>query len=158
MPLPTSAPIPPTWKASAVSDRRILLDTGPLVAILVASDHRHRLCVETFATISPPLLTCWPVLTEAAWLLRKQYRPVDRLADAHTGGMFEFLPLEGDDLIEIAAIMRRYEDSGIQFADAALAHLAERENIHTVFTTDRRDFSILRLKRNRALRLIPDIP
>ncbi len=67
------------------------------------------------------------------------------------------MPLEAADLPAIAAMMQRYEDDGLQFADAALAHLAERENIRTVFTTDRRDFSIIRLKRNRTLRLIPDI-
>ena len=71
--------------------------------------------------------------------------------------MFALLPLEGDSLAAIAAIMRRYEDAGIQFADAALAHLAERENIRTVFTTDRRDFSIIRLKRNRTLKLLPEL-
>jgi predicted nucleic acid-binding protein len=61
------------------------------------------------------------------------------------------------DLPAIAAVMRRYEDAGLQLADAALTHLAEREGIRTVFTIDRRDFSIIRLKRNRTLRLIPDI-
>jgi predicted nucleic acid-binding protein len=71
--------------------------------------------------------------------------------------MFTLLPLDGDSLTAIAAIMRRYEDAGIQFADAALAYLAERENLHTVFTTDRRDFSIIRLKRNRALTLLPEV-
>jgi predicted nucleic acid-binding protein len=97
------------------------------------------------------------VLTEAAWILRKQPRPLDRIAEAHTAGLFEILPLDGGSLDAIAAIMRRYEDVGLQFADAALAHLAEREDIRTVFTTDRRDFSIIRLKRNRALRFIPDL-
>ncbi len=137
--------------------RRILLDTGPLVALLAESDSRHRLCVATLASLPPPLLTCWPVLTEAAWLLRKQYRPLDRIADAEAAGMFDILPLESGSLADIAAIMRRYESSGIQLADAALAYLAERENIGTVFTLDRRDFSIIRLKRNRALKLIPDV-
>jgi predicted nucleic acid-binding protein len=140
-----------------LTDRRILLDTGPLVALLAAPDHHHQLCVDTFATLSPPLFTCWPVLTEAAWILRKQHRPIDKLAGAHAAGMFDLLPLDSDSLTEIAAIVRRYENIGLQFADAALAHLAERENIRTVFTTDRRDFSIIRLKRNRTLRLIPDI-
>jgi predicted nucleic acid-binding protein len=140
-----------------VADRRILLDTGPLVALLASTDSRHQLCVDTFATLPPPLFTCWPVLTEAAWLLRKQHRPIERLAQAHAARLFELLPLDGDSLTEIAAIMRRYEDSGIQFADAALAHLADRENIRTVFTLDRRDFSIIRLKRNRALRLLPEV-
>ena len=71
--------------------------------------------------------------------------------------MFALLPLDADGLPAIAAIMRRYEDAGLQFADAALAHLAERENIRTVFTTDRRDFSIIRLKRNRTLKLMPEV-
>jgi predicted nucleic acid-binding protein len=140
-----------------VAERRVLLDTGPLVALLAESDAQHRCCVETFAALSPPLLTCWPVLTEAAWVLRRQHRPLDRIAEAHAAGMFDFLPLEGDSLSDIAAIMRRYEDSGIQLADAALAHLAERENIRTVFTLDRRDFSIIRLKRNRTLKIIPEV-
>ena len=141
-----------------MTERRILLDTGPIVALLAKNDTHHHLCVKTFDTLHPPLLTCWPVLTEAAWLLRKQYRPVDRIADAHAAGMFELLPLEGDSVIEIARMVRRYEDSGIQLANAALAYLAERESISTVFTLDRRDFSIIRLKRNRALRMIPDLP
>jgi predicted nucleic acid-binding protein len=141
-----------------VAERRVLLDTGPLVALLAESDAQHRRCLDTFAALSPPLLTCWPVLTEVAWLLRRQHRPLDRIAAARDAGMFELLPLDGDSLVAIAAIMRRYEDSGLQLADAALAYLADREGIGTVFTLDRRDFSIIRLKRNRALRLIPDIP
>ncbi len=140
-----------------MTERRILLDTGPLVALLAQSDSHHQLCVDTYARLAPPLLTCWPVLTEAAWLLRKQSRPSDRLADAHAAGIFILLPLDGDSLTAIAAIMRRYEDAAIQFADAALAHLAERENVRTVFTTDRRDFSIIRLKRNRMLKLLPEV-
>ncbi|MBV8487401.1 MAG: PIN domain-containing protein [Planctomycetaceae bacterium] len=140
-----------------MTDRRVLLDTGPLVALLVAKDVHHRLCVDTLATLPPPLLTCWPVLTEAAWLLRKQYRPLDLIAEAQAAGMFDLLPLDSSSLHDIAAIMRRYEDAGIQLADAALAYLAERENIRTVFTLDRRDFSIIRLKRNRALALLPEV-
>ena len=138
-------------------DRRILLDTGPLVALFTATDSRHRVCVDLFAALAPPLLTCWPVLTEAAWILRKQPRPLDRIASAHSAGMFEILPLENGSLPEIAAIMSRYEDAGIQLADAALAYLADRENIRTVFTLDRRDFSIIRLKRNRTLKIIPEV-
>jgi predicted nucleic acid-binding protein len=136
----------------------VLLDTGPLVALLARNDSHHDLCVEAFDSLAPPLLTCWPVLTEAAWLLRKQPRPLDRIAEAHAAGLFTILALEGGALAEIARIMRRYEDTGLQLADAALIHLAERENIRTVFTLDRRDFSIVRLKRNRPLRIIPEGP
>lgn len=57
----------------------------------------------------------------------------------------------------IAAVMRRYEDIRPQLADAALVYLAGREGIETVFTLDRRDSSIYRVSRGRALRIIPQI-
>jgi len=53
--------------------------------------------------------------------------------------------------------MKPYESAGLQLADAALAHLAERENIRTVSTTDCRDSSIIWLKRNRTVKLIPNV-
>jgi predicted nucleic acid-binding protein len=140
-----------------VADRRVLLDTGPLVALLAEKDSNHRRCVDALASLAPPLFTCWPVLTEAAWLLRKQERPMDRIASAYAGGLFDLLPLDGNSVADVAGIMRRYESAAIQLADACLVFLAERENIRTVFTIDRRDFSIIRLKRNRTLKIIPEV-
>jgi predicted nucleic acid-binding protein len=137
--------------------RRVLIDTTPLVALFSKDDRHHRLCSDALTAIAPPLLTCWPVITEAAWLLRKRPLGLYNLFEGVRGGLFALLPLDADDLPAIAAIMRRYEDTGLQFADAALAHLAEREGIRTVFTLDRRDFSIIRLKRNRMLTIIPEM-
>jgi len=136
---------------------RVLVDTGPIVAVFSEQDEHHQRCREALAALAPPLLTCWPVITEAAWLLRKRPDAVQKLFASFDGGLFALLALDAADLSAIAALVKRYESSGLQLADAALAHLAERENIRTVFTTDRRDFSIIRLKRNRALKLIPDI-
>jgi predicted nucleic acid-binding protein len=136
---------------------RVLIDTGPLVAVFSDADRHHARCTDTLKTLGPPLFTCWPVVTEAAWLLRTRPRSLYRLFDGIQNGLFRLLTLDADDLPAIAAIMRRYEDSGLQLADAALAHLAERESIRTIFTTDRRDFSIIRLRRNRALRIIPEV-
>jgi uncharacterized protein len=136
---------------------RVLIDTGPIVAILSEDDKHHGRCSEALTVLTPPLLTCWPVVTEAAWLLRKRPESVHKMFQGFHGGFFTLLSLNADDLPAIAGLMKRYESAGLQLADAALAHLAERENIRTVFTTDRRDFSIIRLKRNRTLRLIPDV-
>jgi hypothetical protein len=54
-------------------------------------------------------------------------------------------------------MMKRYESAGLQLADVTLAQRAERENIRTVFTIGRWDVSIIRPKRNRTLKLIPDV-
>jgi predicted nucleic acid-binding protein len=136
---------------------RALIDTGPMVALYSQDDPDHRRCRTSLGKLRPPLLTCWPVVTEAAWLLRKRPDGFRAIVDGFASGFFSLLPLDDADLTGIAVIMRRYESTGLQLADAALAHLADREGIRTVFTTDRRDFSIIRLKRNRMLTLIPEV-
>ena len=51
--------------------RAVLLDTGPLVALLNRRDRYHRWTTEQWADLEPPVLTCEPVLTEACFLLRE---------------------------------------------------------------------------------------
>lgn len=137
---------------------RILTDTGPMVGLFSEDDQHHRRCSDALTAIITPLFTCWPVVTEAAWLLRKRPDTLQKLFNSFDDGFFALLPLDASDLPAIASLMKRYASTGLQFADAALAHLAERENIRTIFTTDHRDFSIIRLKRNRVLGLIPEMP
>jgi uncharacterized protein len=141
-----------------VAERRVLADTGPLVAIVSADDAHHRRCVETLDSIAPPLLTCWPVLTEAAWLLRRRSAALAKLFEANDAGLIAVRTLDTEAVGWIARFMHRYESVGVQLADTALVYLAERENIRTVFTLDRRDFSVYRLSRNRALKLLPELP
>jgi len=43
--------------------RRVILDTGPLVAALDASEAHHGWATMQFKTISPPLITCEAVVT-----------------------------------------------------------------------------------------------
>jgi predicted nucleic acid-binding protein len=134
---------------------RILIDTGPILAILSASDEYHDVCTEQLRKIKGPLLTCWPVVTEAAWLLRKFPKAISLLLSSFNSRLFELAPLEEADLPGITAILARYKDLGIQLADASLVQIANREGIETIFTLDRRDFGVLRLARGKKFRLIP---
>lgn len=134
---------------------RILIDTGPIVAVLCRSDEHHAECSRVLSQFAAPLLTCWPVLTEAAWLLRRNPIQVRRLL-SHCGGYpIEILPLTAQDLPGIAAVLEKYEDLGVQLADAALLHLAGREQLQDVFTLDRRHFSLFRLASGKPLTLLP---
>ena len=134
---------------------QVLIDTGPIVAILLESDEHHEACVEQLRRIRAPLLTCWPVITEAAWLLRAYPSAIRKLLSSFHGRPFELLPLGETDLPAIAAVLAKYEALRIQIADAALLHLANREGIETMFTLNRRDFGVLRLAHGKKLRLIP---
>ncbi len=133
----------------------MLIDTGPIVAILSESDLHHEECIEQLRRSRGPLLTCWPVITEAAWLLGAYPSAVARLLSSFGGRPFDLVPLNEADLGGISAILAKYANLGIQLADAALVHLANREGIETIFTLDRRDFSVLRLARGRKFQLVP---
>ena len=135
---------------------QVLVDTGPLVAILSHDDHYHQACIDQLQTLSPPLLTCWPVLTEAAWLLRRQPDAIQKLFKS-VGGLLHILELEDAEAEQVGNIMHQYRDLNAQLADACLVYLAEREGIDTVFTLDRRDFLVYRLKGNQSLKLLPAI-
>ena len=134
---------------------KLLIDTGPIVAIMLDSDEHHEACVEQLRSIRGPLLTCWPVITEAAWLLRAYPEAIRRLLASFRGRLFELVPLDETDLPAIAAIVAKYASLGIQLADAALVHLANREQIELIFTLDRRDFGVVRLANGKKMRLIP---
>jgi predicted nucleic acid-binding protein len=133
----------------------VLVDTGPLVAILDDQDGHHQACVHALVALEGPLYTCWPVITEAAWLLRHSPGAVRRLLDSINTSFVELLSLEGPDVPPIAAILEKYKTIRPQLADATLVYLAERERIGTIFTLDRKDFSIYRTSRGRSFRILP---
>ena len=135
--------------------KRVLLDTGPLVAIFHASDHRHEVCVEALRSLPSPLLSCWPVITEALWLLRRDRTAVQRLLRSIGTSFLNLLSLGGEEAGAIAELMKRYEDMSPQLADASLVYLAHREDIETIFTLDYRDFSVYRTARKRPFEIVP---
>ena len=137
--------------------KRILVDTGPLVAILSRRDQYHDACVAALQHMPAPLLSCWPVITEAAWLLRNSPRVIQQLLRSIDRGFLELLPILGNEAEAIASVMKRYEDIRPQLADAALVYLANREHIDTIFTLDYRDFAIYRGGRKRAFRILPEV-
>ena len=132
-----------------------LVDTGPLVAIASTRDQHHQICVEQLRQTQPPLLTCWPVITEAAWLLRNHGSAVEHLLQSFDMGLLRLLMLDDMAPNWLAKFLRRYRKMGAQIADGALVYLAEREGIDTVFTLDRRDFSVYRLGNGQSLRIVP---
>ena len=101
-------------------------------------------------------MTCWPVITETAWLLRTRPDTLIKVFGGFDGGFFALLPVDADDLPAIAALMKRYESLACN--SPTLPFPPRRAGkIPTVFTLDRRDFSILRLRRNRVLKIIPEV-
>jgi predicted nucleic acid-binding protein len=137
-----------------MADRpRGLIDTGAMLAFLDASDRWHQRCLEAMRTLQLPLATSCAVLTELFHLLK----PRD-LAAAWTllrSGAVTILRIGDEDLPDIEALMIRYADRPMDFADATLVHLARREDLVTIFTVDHDDFETYRIDGRRRFRIVP---
>lgn len=135
--------------------RVALVDAGPLVAILDRSDPHHSVCVDALRSLQSPLLTVWPVLSEAVYLLSSSWRVQRELLGDVIGGALKVLPLDEADVPRMRDLMEKYRDLPMDLADAALVRVAERERIHNIFTLDRRDFSLYRPARLGHFQIIP---
>lgn len=134
---------------------RVLVDTGPLVALLRPADANYEICAAQARLLRYPLLTSWPVLTEAAWLLRDVPSGISRLLLEIKQGLVQPLDLDSAAPEWLAIFLEKYRDLGAQLADASLCYLAERERIDRVFTLDRRDFTVYRIRQNQPFLLLP---
>lgn len=136
----------------------VLVDTGALIALFNPTDPSHEACVSQ-AKVLPvgKAFTCWPVITEASYLLRKYPEQQGLLFSAVYDGEFVLLPLNAEDLPAVQGVFSKYHDQEVDLADAALVHLADREDISTVFTTDRRHFSVYRRLNGKPFRILPSI-
>ncbi len=133
----------------------VLVDTGPIVAILDRSDDAHARCVAAWKKLERPPLTVWPVLTEALYLLAfSSAAQAEVLGWIDTGAVL-LAPLDRGDASRIRELMLKYRDLPMDFADAALVRVAEREKVRRVFTLDRRDFGVYRPSRLGRFAIMP---
>ena len=132
-----------------------LVDTGAILALLDRSDRWHRLCVETFSSLRLPLLTSEAVLTELFHLVGDERHERESAWKFVRSGALELATLTHDELPAVHALMSRYWDRPMDFADATLVYLAKRESLFTVFTVDRADFETYRINGRRRFRVLP---
>lgn len=132
----------------------LAIDTGPIVALFDREDDKHLVCLEAFKAIRQPIITTWPVLTEAFHLLGFSTSVQDDLWEFIERGAVAVLELDKELSKRCRALMRQYKDLPMDFADASLVAVAEKENIRTIFTLDD-DFRVYRTKHKKGFSLLP---
>ncbi len=134
---------------------RALADTGALLAYLDAADRWHERCRLAFGQFRLPLTTSTAVLTELFHLVGDSPREMDITWKFVRSGALTIAPISDRDLPDIEALMRKYHDRPMDYADATLVHLAQRESLSTVFTIDHDDFETYRVAGRKRLRILP---
>jgi uncharacterized protein len=124
----------------------IIIDTGAFLAILNHRDPNHQKAKVVLGSITEPLITTYPILTETCYfLLARPGRttPAEFLHQV-TQGVVKIFNLEQVHLERMVVLMERYADLPMDFADASLVVLAESLREGRILTVDRRDFTVYR--------------
>ncbi len=140
----------PAERGRPATPRRVLLDTGPLVALANRRDQHHgwvRTELAALPDAEVQLVTCEAVLTEAHHLVRSRGGSsetfaalIERLAPA-------VLPAWHPRVLEL---LRKYPER-MNLADACLLALVEEDAHAFVFTVDRVDFSVYRTRNGQSV-------
>ena len=135
----------------------LLVDSGPLFALVDADDRDRPACVELLETHRGPLVVPTLVIAEVAHLIGKRLgsRAETRFLGDLASGSFVVEPVAATDWLRIAELVWKYRDLRLGTVDASVVAAAERLGIVEVATLDRRHFSVVRPKHAERFELLP---
>lgn len=134
----------------------VVLDAGPLVALLDRREKYHRWAIDQAARLPAPFLTCEAVVSEACFLRRRIPGGSGQVLEFISRGLISLpFQLEGE-VAAVAKLSAKYVDVPMSLADACLVRMAERVPQNIVFTLDS-DFKLYRKNGNQVIPvLMPD--
>jgi uncharacterized protein len=135
--------------------RRVLVDSGPIVALLDRRDLHHQWVQRELANLHEPFVTCEAVLSEVFFLVsRIRHGNSTLIALLRDGLILTTADFSYEkESAEILRHLERYSNVPMSFADACLVRMCEIDNDAIVFTTDR-DFLTYRRNRRQPIPLI----
>lgn len=133
--------------------KKILVDSGPLIALFDTSDKHHARAINFIKNNSSILVTTIASITETLHLLNfDRHAQIDFLRWIYQGAV-EIYAIENTDFGRIGELTIKYSDLPMDFADACLVLLAEKLDINQIATIDR-DFTIYKIKGGKRFNVV----
>lgn len=128
----------------------VIVDTGPIVALLNASDKHHKWTTGLLRAIEPPLTTCEAVISEACFLLQQIHRGPDAVLALVERGVVKLDFSLTTELPAVRKLMDKYKSVPMSLADACLVRMSELNSKAKVLTLDS-DFKIYRRNKRQVI-------
>lgn len=135
----------------------ILIDTGPVIALLDVHDPEHHRVRTALATLREPIVFPTPILGEVGYFASERTTPAVEGAFLRglASGAFLVVTPVAEDYARAADLVEQYGGFPLGTVDALIAAMAERLDVRTLFTLDRRHFGALRPAHCDAFTLVP---
>ncbi|MEH1793041.1 MULTISPECIES: type II toxin-antitoxin system VapC family toxin [unclassified Nostoc] len=133
--------------------QNIIIDTGPLVALINNREQYHSWATQEVANLAYPFFTCEAVISEACFILRDFYGGEDAVMSLLNTGLIQISFRLSDEIGTVRELMKRYQNVPMSLADACLVRMSELISGSTVLTLDS-DFRVYRKNKNEMMDLI----
>jgi predicted nucleic acid-binding protein len=135
----------------------VLLDTSFLFALADTSDRNHARVLDVARHVTAPVILPLPVLPEICYLLasRLGHATMRRFLHDLAASDTVLEPIDRADLRRINELLDQYADSRLDFVDAAIVAIAERQSVSRILTLDRRDFTVVRPRHCAYFEILP---
>jgi uncharacterized protein len=133
-----------------------LVDSSAILALLNRRDYWHNACIAAFEAVGAPLLCSEAVVTEVFHLLGKVPGGREGFWVLLRSRAIRVARIEEAEYPKLEKLMLKYADRWMDFADATLVHLAEREELDLILTLDVKDFSTYRIRGRKPFRVMPE--
>ena len=128
----------------------VIIDTGPLVALLNRRERHHSWVKGVLDTIEPPIFTCEPVLSESCFLLQDIKGGQDAILELISRGILRSDFRATAEVDSLRSLMKKFSDVPMSLADACLVRMTELDPQGVVLTLDS-DFKIYRRHRRQVV-------
>jgi uncharacterized protein len=129
---------------------RIVIDTGPLVALLTRNDRHHVWVREVLDAVEPPVFTCEAVISEACFLLARLRDGQDAIFELLSNEIVKIDFRMSAELDAVRALTKKFANVPMSLADACLVRMSELEPRSRILTLDG-DFRIYRRNRRQTI-------
>ncbi|MGD8782111.1 MAG: PIN domain-containing protein [Ignavibacteria bacterium] len=136
-----------------MKSKKVILDTGPLVAFLNKSDYFHEWAVMQFAQLTPPFFTCEAVISEVCFLLRHTENGAQNTFKLLERELIQIPFHLESETVSILSLLTKYSDVSMSLADACLVRMSEQISGSLICTLDG-DFKIYRKDKRKVIPVI----
>ena len=134
----------------------VVCDSGVIFAALDRRDRSHEKCVALLSSVDGVIAPAL-ILVEVDWLSssRGVHGAMASLLNAVVERVVHLVDLDLDGYTRARDLMERYARLGLSLVDASVIAVAERLEVATIGTLDRRGFSVVRPAHVPAFTLVP---
>ena len=115
----------------------VIIDTGPLIAIIDPRDAQHRWTIDQLKVLEPPFLTCEAVVSESLFLLSSARQGVPTLLNMMQEDLIRLAFNLDEHLAAVTRLITKYHGVPMSLADACLVRLSEVHKDCRVLTLDK---------------------